>query len=101
MENIDINEYLKEARKNARKFGFDGTIDLSDRIDKKLKFTDRVTGKVIHFGAKDYYDKIMYRMLFGSEYAEKKSTQYRSRARSIYNKAPFLSPSSLSWLVLW
>ena len=44
MDNIDINEYLKEARKNARKFGFDGTIDLSDRIDKKLKFTDRVTG---------------------------------------------------------
>jgi hypothetical protein len=101
MNQIDINEYLNIARLKARKYGYDGTIELSDRIDKKLKFTDRLTGKVIHFGAKDYYDKIIYKLLYGKAVANDKAELYRLRAWSVFNKSKALSPSSLSWYILW
>jgi hypothetical protein len=101
MENININEYLEEANRKAKVFGFDGVIELSDRHGKKLKFTDRQTDKVIHFGAKGYKDRIIYKMLYGKDYANKRAEQYRFRAWPTYTKAPFLSPSSLSWLILW
>jgi hypothetical protein len=101
MDKVDINAYLQEARKNAQKFGFDGDIELSNRHDKKLKFTDNSTKKVIHFGAKDYNDRIIYTMLYGKEYAKNKAEQYRSRAWAVFNNSKFLSPSSLSWYVLW
>ncbi len=101
MEKIDINQYLKEARRKAKIYGYDGDLKLSEKKDKKLKFTDKKTGKIIHFGAKNYNDKIIYEMLYDPKYAYEKSKSYRSRASSIFKKSDFLSPSALSWYVLW
>jgi hypothetical protein len=101
MENINIYDYLNEARRKARKYGYNGHLQLSGRPDKKLKYIDDKTGKVINFGSKTNNDKIIYKMLFNSNVAKEKARLYRARAWKVFNEAPKLSPSHLSWYILW
>ena len=101
MDKVDINAYLTQARKNAKKFGFNGDIELSDRKTKKLKFTDKSSGKVTHFGSSKNFDKILYELQYGKDFAEQKAKQYRARAKAVFDKSNKLSASHLAWYVLW
>ncbi len=101
METVDINEYLKIAKKNLKNAGYDGDLEISNRFNKKLKYTDKKTGKILHFGDKLSKDFIIYTLTQGDKVAKIKQDHYKKRAKNVFNKTDKLSPSHLSWYVLW
>jgi hypothetical protein len=100
MTDIDINKYLNIARKNLKNANYEGTLDISERKGKKLKYTDE-SGKTIHFGSDTNFDKIIYFLKDGKDVAEQKAKIYRARAKKVFDKSDKLSPSHLAWFVLW
>jgi hypothetical protein len=98
---IDINKYLNIAKRNLNNAGYNGSLELSDRKNKKLKYTDKATGEIIHFGSSSNNDKILYELQYGKDYAEQKARAYRARAKKVFDKSNSLSPSHLAWFVLW
>ncbi len=99
---INPNEYLKEARKKAKKYNYNyTTLKYSDKDNKKLMILNPETNKYIHFGANRYKDYIIYKTLYNKEIANKKAFNYHSRAYNIYETSAKYSPSALSFIIIW
>ena len=103
IENYDINyrDYLKCVKHQLTKNNLD---------PKKLKIANDGKHKFIYDGVKfgsiinkDYliYSLLEYEGLVDKGTAEMKRKAYRARAKDIYEKADYLSPSYLSFNILW
>jgi len=107
-KNIDINEYLKLARKAAKNNGYDPTkVHLSRESPYKLYYDTQKSGNnekddAIHFGHRDYNDYIIYTLKKNTN-ADKYRDAYRARATRIkgdWEKDKY-SPNNLAINILW
>lgn len=99
---LNPNEYLKIARKTAKREGYD---------PKLLFFSDGRKHKLMYkgtkFGSAVNGDYIIYKMLvekgiYDKEFAEKKRKAYRARAKGVMEDTDDNeSRASLSYYILW
>lgn len=99
--NIPYNKYINMVISNTLKFGLD---------PKKLKIANDNKHKFeydgVKFGSSINKDFLIYTILenmgeVDKGTANKKRFAYRARAKAIYDKSKKISPSSLSYNILW
>jgi DNA adenine methylase len=100
--NITHDEYMKVAKKAAKKNGYNPSmIEMSDDGNHKLVY-NTPDGQAVPFGKVDYNDYIIY-SLTKNKFADKYRKAYRARATNIKgdwedNK---YSPNNLAINILW
>lgn len=99
--NISFNKYLKIVKAQIKKYNLDPNL-LKVCYDGKHKF--EYDG--IKFGSVINKDYIIYKLLedqgeIDQGTSNKKRNAYRARAKDIYDKSKKLSPSHLSYNILW
>jgi hypothetical protein len=104
LKELDFNpqDYLKQARKQAKKEGYDpNLLNISNKDNKKLEYNN------IYFGAPNYNDFLIYKHLeklgeIPKGTAREKRKNYRKRALEVMKKTNNkFSPASLSFYILW
>jgi hypothetical protein len=101
--NIEPEYYLNIAKQKAKQYKLNyKSLQFSDKKDKKLMIQNPRTGKYIHFGASNYNDYILYRLLLHPN-AEEYRQRYLSRATQIKGQWIFdeYSPNQLAINILW
>jgi hypothetical protein len=102
--NIEPSEYLKIARRNAKRNKYNASqLEFSDKPQYKLMMYDKNKFKYIFFGASDYKDYIIYTLLDGQQEADKRRIAYLSRALNIKGdwKTDKYSKNNLAISILW
>jgi hypothetical protein len=97
-KNINPEIYFKMVKKNALKNGYNPKL-ISFSYDGKHKFTYDSPEGFKSFGAAAYNDFLIYQILNGIEYANKRRLNYHKRFfKESYDK---YSPYNLSLNILW